>query len=79
LFDFYGYLQNLYILFYYFFFYNRAKQIIMDGAISLAVDTVNEIETRGITMSDSDKSKLVSNILTISVVRIFFFFFVIII
>ena len=79
MFDFYGYLQNLYILFYYFFLYNRAKQIIMDGAISLAVDTVNEIETRGITMSDSDKSKLVSNILTISVVRIFFFFFVIII
>jgi len=45
----------------------EAKQIIMDGAIGLAVDTVNEIETRGITMSDEDKSKLVTNILTVSV------------
>jgi len=45
----------------------EAKQIIMEGAISLAVDTVNEIETRGITMSDNEKSKLVTNILTISV------------
>jgi len=45
----------------------EAKQIIMDGAISLAVDTVNEIENRGITMSDTEKSKLVTNILTISV------------
>jgi len=41
----------------------------MDGAIGLAVDTVNEIETRGITMSDEDKSKLVTNILTVSVVK----------
>ncbi|ORX76090.1 hypothetical protein BCR32DRAFT_329524 [Anaeromyces robustus] len=45
----------------------EAKQIIMDGAVSLAVDTVKEIETRGITMSDNDKSRLVSNILTVSV------------
>jgi len=41
----------------------------LDGAIGLAVDTVNEIETRGITMSDEDKSKLVTNILTVSVVK----------
>jgi hypothetical protein len=45
----------------------EAKQIIMEGAISLAVDTVNEIETKGITMSDTDKSRLVTNILTVSV------------
>ncbi|ORX54188.1 hypothetical protein BCR36DRAFT_368572 [Piromyces finnis] len=45
----------------------EAKQIIMEGSIGLAVDTVNEIETRGITMSDNDKSKLITNILTVSV------------
>jgi len=47
----------------------------MEGAISLAVDTVNEIETKGITMSDTDKSRLVTNILTVSVVCFFFFFY----
>lgn len=45
----------------------EAKQIIMDGSVGLAIDTVNEIEKRGITMSDSEKSRLVTNLLTISV------------
>jgi len=44
-----------------------AREIILNGTISLAVGAVQAVEYHGITMSDNQKAQLVSNILTVSI------------
>jgi len=43
-----------------------AKEVILNGTIGLAIGAVNAVEEHGITMDDSQKAQLVSNILTVS-------------
>jgi len=42
-----------------------ARKKIVDGAIDIALGAVTELEKKGVTIQQSDKSKIVTNLLTV--------------
>merc|ERR1711982_75676 len=43
----------------------EARQTIVQGAVDIAADAVEKLAHRGITLSDQDQAKLVTNLLTV--------------
>ena len=45
----------------------EARTIIVEGAVKIALDAVKMLEQSGLKMTEEGKSKMVSNLLTVSV------------
>ena len=43
----------------------KARRLIVKGAVDISEDAVNQLETKGVKMSETEKTKVVTNLLTV--------------